>query len=36
LLAGDLSRLEEAESRVAVATPVELAEFVAVPPQADE
>ena len=36
LLAGDLSRIEEAESRMAVATPVELAEFVAVPPQADE
>jgi len=32
LLSGDLSRIEEAESRVAVATPVELAVFVAVPP----
>lgn len=32
LLAGDFSRIEEAESRVAVATQVELAEFVAVPP----
>ena len=31
LLAGDLSRIEEAESRVAVATQVELAEFAAVP-----
>lgn len=36
LLAGDLSRIEEAESRVAVATPVELAEFVAVPPKTDD
>jgi hypothetical protein len=34
LLAGDLSRIEEAESRVAVATQVELAEFAA-PPAAD-
>jgi hypothetical protein len=32
LLAGDLSRIEEAESRVAVATQVELAEFAAAPP----
>ena len=31
LLAGDLSRIEEAESRVAVATQVELAEFAAAP-----
>jgi hypothetical protein len=31
LLAGDLSRIEEAESRVAVATQVELADFAAVP-----
>ena len=31
LLAGDLSRIAEAESRVAVATQVELAEFAAVP-----
>jgi len=31
LLAGDLSRIEEAESRVAVATQVELAEFAAPP-----
>jgi hypothetical protein len=31
LLTGDLSRIEEAESRVAVATQVELAEFVAAP-----
>ena len=34
LLAGDLSRIEEAESRVAVATQVELAEFAA-PPAAE-
>jgi hypothetical protein len=31
LLTGDLSRIEEAESRVAVATQVELAEFAAAP-----
>jgi hypothetical protein len=31
LLAGDVSRIEEAESRVAVATQVELADFAAVP-----
>ena len=31
LLAGDLSRIEEAESRVAVATHVELSEFATVP-----
>jgi len=31
LLAGDISRIEEAESRVAVATQVELAEFAAAP-----
>jgi hypothetical protein len=31
LLAGDLSRIEEAESRVAVATQVELADFAAAP-----
>lgn len=36
LLAGDLSKIEEAESRVAVATQVELAEFAAPPsPSAD-
>jgi hypothetical protein len=31
LLAGDVSRIDEAESRVAVAAPVELAEFAAPP-----
>jgi hypothetical protein len=31
LLASDVSRIEEAESRVAVAVPVELAEFAASP-----
>jgi hypothetical protein len=36
LLAGDLSRIEEAESRVAVAAPVELAEFAAMPSLAGE
>lgn len=36
LLAGDLSRIEEAESRVAVAAPVELAEFAAMPSIAGE
>lgn len=36
LLTGDLSRIEEAESRVALATPVELAEFVAAPPKTDD
>ena len=36
LLAADLSRIEEAESRVAVAAPVELAEFAAMPLLAGE
>lgn len=36
LLTGDLSRIDEAESRVAVATQVELAEFAAVPAAAAE
>jgi hypothetical protein len=36
LLAGDLSRIEEAESRVAIATQVELADFAAAPPSAAE
>jgi hypothetical protein len=36
LLAGDLSRIEEAESRVAVATQVELADFASAAPSAAE
>ena len=36
LLTGDLARIEEAESRVAVAEPVDLAEFVKVSATRDE